>query len=126
MARMTLIGAQQGVDKPQKPAKRPLRAVSATAGDTLVIYCTGLGEVNPSIVAGTPAPVSPLSHTVNTVTATMGGIAANVQFAGLTPGFAGLYQVNAVVPTGVTPGNQVPLILTAAGQSSVAVTIAVH
>jgi len=98
----------------------------AKAGDTLVIYCTGLGEVTPSVLAGTPAPISPLSNTVNTVTATIGGIAASVQFAGLTPGFAGLYQVNAVVPTGVTPGNQVPLILTAAGQSSTPVTIAVQ
>jgi len=63
---------------------------------------------------------------VNTVTATIGAVAASVQFAGLTPGFAGLYQVNAVVPPGVVAGNQVPLVLTAAGQSSAPVTIAVH
>jgi uncharacterized protein (TIGR03437 family) len=98
----------------------------AKAGDTLVIYCTGLGEVSPSITAGTPAPLTPLSHTVNMVTATMGGVAASVQFAGLTPGFAGLYQVNAVVPAGITAGNQVPLVLSAAGQLSVPVMIAVH
>jgi len=98
----------------------------AKAGDTLVIYCTGLGEVSPSIVAGAAAPLSPLFNTVNTVTATMGGIAASVQFAGLTPGFAGLYQVNAVVPAGIAPGNQLALVLTAAGQSSAPVTIAVR
>jgi uncharacterized protein (TIGR03437 family) len=47
-----------------------------------------------------------------------------VAFGGLTPGFVGLYQVNLTVPSGVTPGDSVPLILT--GQSSVPVTMAVH
>lgn len=57
---------------------------------------------------------------------TIGGKRAQVQFAGLTPGFAGLYQINAVVPAGVTPGNDVSLQLTIAGQSSPVVTIAVR
>ena len=35
-------------------------------------------------------------------TVTIGGMNATVQFAGLTAGFVGLYQVNAVVPSGVT------------------------
>ncbi len=86
-----------------------------TAGQTVVIYCTGLGEVNPPVPAGSPTPLTQLSNTVNTVTATIGGVPANVGFAGLTPGSTGLYQVNAVVPSGVTPGDSVPVVLTAAG-----------
>jgi trimeric autotransporter adhesin len=97
----------------------------ATAGDVLVIYCTGLGEVNPSLTAGTPAPLDHLSQTTNTVTVTIGGINAPVAFAGLTPSFAGLYQINAVVPQGVAPGTAV-LIITEAGQQSPPVTLAVH
>jgi len=98
----------------------------AKAGDVLVIYCTGLGEVSPSIVAGAPAPMAPLSKTLNTVTATIGGVAASVQFAGLAPGYAGLYQVNAIVPSGITAGGQVPLVLTAAGQNSPPVYVAIR
>jgi uncharacterized protein (TIGR03437 family) len=94
-----------------------------TAGQTVVIYCTGLGEVNPPVPAGNPTPLTPLTNTVNTVTATIGGLPAQVGFAGLTPGSTGLYQVNAVVPTGVTPGDSVPVVLTAAGQFSVPVKI---
>jgi uncharacterized protein (TIGR03437 family) len=98
----------------------------ATAGDVLVIYCAGLGEVQPSLQAGMPAPLMPLEYTVNPVTATIGGVSANVAFGGLTPGFAGLYQVNLTVPSGVTPGDSVPLLLSVAGTSSVPVTMALH
>ncbi len=98
----------------------------ATAGNVLTIYCTGLGEVQPPLQAGMPAPTSTLENTVNPVTATIGGVTANVAFGGLTPGFVGLYQVNLTVPSGVTPGSSVPVILSVAGESSVPVTMAVH
>ena len=97
----------------------------AAAGDVLVIYCTGLGEVSPALTAGMPAPLDHLSQTVNPVTVTIGGVPAPVAFAGLTPGFAGLYQVNAVVPKGVASGSAVVVALGEAGQVSAAVTMAV-
>jgi hypothetical protein len=50
---------------------------------------------------------------------------APIAFSGLTPGFHGLHQVNVIAPGGVTPGNTVPVAITAAGQSS-ALTLAVH
>jgi len=46
-------------------------------------------------------------------------------FAGLAPQLT-VYQVNLVVPPGVTPGNDVPVVLSQAGQQSVPVTIAVQ
>jgi len=52
--------------------------------------------------------------------------AAQVAFSGLTPGFAGLYQVNAVVPSGIAAGDTVPVVLSVAGQTSPAVTMAVR
>ncbi len=96
------------------------------AGDAVVIYCTGLGEVNPSLTAGTAASLTVLSRTVNPVSVTIGGQNATVLFSGLTPGFVGLYQVNAIVPTGVTPGSAVEVTLTSAGQTSAPATIAVR
>jgi len=47
----------------------------------IVLYCSGLGAVNPPVVAGAQAPSSPLSNTVNPVTVTIGGIQAQVEFA---------------------------------------------
>jgi uncharacterized protein (TIGR03437 family) len=97
----------------------------ASAGDSLVIYCAGLGPVNPAIADGMGAPPSPHSNTVNLVTVTIGGQNAQVKFAGLAPGFAGLYQVNVVVPPGTTAGANVPVVLTTAGFSSAPVTVAI-
>jgi uncharacterized protein (TIGR03437 family) len=98
----------------------------ATAGDVLTVYCAGLGEVQPALVAGLPAPFGQLENTVNLVTATIGGVAADVLFAGLTPGFTGLYQVNMTVPAGVKPGVAVPLVLAAAGITSQPVSMAIR
>jgi uncharacterized protein (TIGR03437 family) len=95
----------------------------ASVNDVLVIFCAGLGDVNPPVVAGSAAV---LSMTVNKVTVTMGGQDSGVDFAGLAPGFAGLYQVNARVPSGITPANDVQLQIAVAGQQSSPVPIAVR
>lgn len=97
----------------------------ARAGDVVVIYCTGLGEVQPPVSTGSPAPSAPPATTVNQVKVTIGGLAAGVQFSGLTPGFVGVYQVNAVVPAAAA-GDHVPVVITAAGQQSPPVTIAIR
>ena len=60
------------------------------------------------------------------MTATVGGKAAAVQFAGLAPNFVGLYQVNVQIPEGVAAGSAVPLVLYQNGIASNAVTLALR
>lgn len=96
-----------------------------TAGDVIILYCSGLGAVKPPVAAGSPAPDSPLSKTVNPVTATIGQAQAQVEFAGLAPSFAQLYQVNVQIPSGLPSGNAV-LTLSVSGQQSAPVSIAVQ
>ena len=98
----------------------------ASAGDVVEIFCAGLGPVDPPVAAGSAASLTQVSNTVNPVSVTIGGQNAQVFFGGLAPGFAGLYQVNAVVPSGIAPASNVPLVLTVAGQSSAPVTIALQ
>jgi uncharacterized protein (TIGR03437 family) len=97
----------------------------ASAGDVLVIYANGLGAVSGGVVAGSASPSSPPASTTNPVTVTIQGQSAGVEFAGLVPGFAGLYQVNVSVPTGLTPSAAAPLVITVANQSSPPTTIPV-
>jgi uncharacterized protein (TIGR03437 family) len=74
----------------------------ASAGETVVIYATGLGTVNGSMVTGQPASTTSLQATVTSATVKMNSTPAAVVFSGLTPGFLGLYQVNATIPSGVS------------------------
>ena len=88
----------------------------AKAGDILVIYATGLGAVDhPPVEGGIP---SELARTVATPTVLIGGVAGKVDFSGLSPQFVGVNQLNVEVPTGVKPGNAVPLQIQVNGFTS--------
>ena len=97
----------------------------ATAGSTVLIFCTGLGPVTNQPPTGSPAPLSPLSWSA-TPTVTIGGVPASVSFSGLAPGFVGLNQVNAQVPAGLAAGDAVPVVIEMGGVPSNAVMIAVQ
>ena len=100
-------------------------AQPAHPGSVIVVYCTGLGGVQSAIDAGDATPLSPLASTTDAVSLTIGGVTAQVLFAGLVPTLSGLYQVNAVIPPGVT-GDSVPLVLAVVGLAGPPATIAVH
>lgn len=96
----------------------------AATGEVVVLYATGLGITKPPTATGTAAPSDPLAYAAAPVAAIFGSTPGTVWFAGLAPGFTGLYQVNVQVPSGLAPG-KVALALTAAGRLSnvVAVTV---
>jgi uncharacterized protein (TIGR03437 family) len=78
----------------------------ANPGEYLVMYLVGLGATNPPVLSGAPSPSPPnLASVTNAVTVTVDSQPATVLFAGLTPGFVGLYQVNFQVPVGANSGN---------------------
>jgi uncharacterized protein (TIGR03437 family) len=92
------------------------------AGDTVIIYSAGLGVVDTSGTATNP------------VSATIGGQAARIGYAGtpvigsfppagppailgVSTGLGGLYQITATIPAGVS-GGPAAVIVSSAGQSS--------
>jgi uncharacterized protein (TIGR03437 family) len=99
----------------------------AKAGDIVQVFCTGLGPTNPAVASGQAGPKSePLARVVAAVEARIGDKPAVVHFAGLAPGFVGLYQVNVQIPAGVAPGPAVSLVLTQSGVASNTVTLALQ
>jgi uncharacterized protein (TIGR03437 family) len=108
---------QLNIADPAHPARR---------GQPIVIYCTGLGQVSERIQPGQSSPFNPLASTISQVAATVGGRSAQVLFSGLTPGFSGLYQVNAILASDTPVGDSIPVVITANGRTSEAVTIAVR
>jgi uncharacterized protein (TIGR03437 family) len=96
-------------------------ASPAKAGEGIAIYGTGLGALTIPVAAGAAAPsVAPFAQTTTTPTVLIGGMNAPVSFSGLTPGLAGLYQLNVQVPAGVQPGLQPIQILMSGAASNVA------
>jgi uncharacterized protein (TIGR03437 family) len=98
----------------------------AAAGSVVVIYCVGGGATNPAsadgAVIGVPAPVLTQAATV-----TIGGMNAQVLYSGaVSYSIAGLTQINAIVPPGLTAHGQVPVVVGIGGvpsQSGVTVAI---
>lgn len=87
--------------------------------DRLTIYLTGMGQTLPEVPTGAPAPSDPLSSALLPSTVTLGGTPLFVEFAGLTPGGVGVYQINVTVPfKGVSTGFEIPLTISQGGQST--------
>jgi len=76
----------------------------AKVGETVIMALNGMGPVNPASPAGAAGPSSPLSQLSQPLQVLIDGVQATVQFAGLAPGFAGLYQLNITIPAGVSKG----------------------
>jgi immune inhibitor A len=98
----------------------------AAVNSTVVFWGTGEGETTPAGVDGLPATAS-YPKPVLKVSATVGGIPAEVQYLGAAPYFvAGVFQLNVKIPAGVTPGNAVPVVVKVGDvESPAVVTIAV-
>jgi uncharacterized protein (TIGR03437 family) len=93
-------------------------------GDDLTIYATGLGRTSPSVETGVPSPAEPLAQAMIVPTVTIGGVPNEVQFAGLTPGEIGVYQINIRVNDRVPLGLSVPLqINQGTGSTSLSVRV---
>ena len=89
----------------------------AGAGDILVVYCTGLGPVSTPQTTGALASLTTLITTTQTPAVTVGGVPADILFSGLTPGTAGVYQVNIRLRGGI-PSGGAPLVVSIGGESS--------
>jgi uncharacterized protein (TIGR03437 family) len=78
-------------------------------GAIVTLYATGEGLRNPSGMDGRPDDT--LARPLLPVSLRIAGYDAEILYAGAAPGFIGLMQINARVPSGFTPAGQQPVIL---------------
>ena len=78
----------------------------ASPGQTITLYGVGFGPVTPAIPAGQITGQS--NALAGTIQISIGGAPATMAYAGLAPGYVGLYQFNVVVPN-IPSGNSVPV-----------------
>lgn len=75
----------------------------------VIFWGTGLGPTNPPVQAG--EQVMEQSRAMTQARVFVGGVEAEVQYAGRAPGFAGLDQVQIVIPSDAPEGCAVPIRL---------------
>jgi uncharacterized protein (TIGR03437 family) len=91
----------------------------ASPGAYVMIFATGEGETNPDGTDGKPDGYPAPTPIAQPVTAAIGGLNADVQYAGGVPGLvAGFLQVNVRVPSAVPASSAVPVILSIGGKNS--------
>jgi uncharacterized protein (TIGR03437 family) len=79
----------------------------ARRGETVTAYVTGLGPTTPAVSTNQVPPRGTTATVNGTVVPGLAGGGATLNYARLTSDLVGVYEVSFVVPTTVTPGNNV-------------------
>jgi uncharacterized protein (TIGR03437 family) len=93
----------------------------AQGGHIVILFATGLGSVAPRPASGELAQYASVITTPGDLTVLLDGTAlpqSAILYAGLTPGSAGLYQINVLLPSNL--GTDPEVRVSMAGQTSAA------
>ena len=122
----TIAGYAVAVN-PDGSLAAPVNAISgfashpATPGDSLVLYGSGFGAVNPPATTGDNS-ADTLRQAATAPTVTIGGVPAVVTFAGLSPQYVGVYQINVTMPSTALPAAAATVQIEAGGVTSTSPT----
>ena len=102
---------------------------TAKAGDILVTFMTGDGDITPSLSNGAVPPASTATKNLPQprlpVTITVGGVPATVLFAGITSSAPGVTQIDFTVPAGTPVGPGMPVIVTVGSVPATPLTLTI-
>jgi uncharacterized protein (TIGR03437 family) len=115
-----ILNQDYSINLPGRPAPK---------GSVIAVYMTGEGFISGAVDG---AIATGLLRPVLEVSATVGGIPAQVVYAGTAPGIVtGAMQVNLKIPSNVASGPSVPIVITlgigsSAASTQAGVTVAVQ
>ena len=112
-----ILNQDGSVNSPDNPAD---------AGSIIVLYATGAGQTTPPGTDGL-VPTTILPSPRLPVSVQVGGVAAEILYAGAAPGLiSGVLQVNCRIPADVEPAIAVPVVMSVGDVASPPVTLAVR
>jgi|SRR5579863_1015046 len=86
----------------------------AAAGEIVVLYAGGLGRTSPDVPSGDIVSVATSILYESELQILLNGDpcpASNIYYAGLAPGYAGLYQINLLLPDVVAPNPAIQMVI---------------
>jgi uncharacterized protein (TIGR03437 family) len=75
----------------------------------VLVYLTGMGAVTPAVADGAVPGASNINATPLSVY--VADVSVTPSYAGLAPGYPGLYQLNVAIPTAISVTGPVPLAI---------------
>src|SRR5580658_502333 len=86
----------------------------AQASEIIVLYAAGLGRTSPDVPPGHIVSVATSILYASELQILLNGApcpASSIYYAGLTPGFAGLYQINLLLPAILPPDPEIQMVI---------------
>jgi uncharacterized protein (TIGR03437 family) len=86
----------------------------ARADEVIVLFAAGLGRTSPDLSSGFIVQVPVTILDASQLQVLLNGVpcpAGSIYYAGVTPGFAGLYQINLQLPNVLPPNPQIQLLI---------------
>jgi uncharacterized protein (TIGR03437 family) len=109
-------------DGSQNTAQNP-----ADRGSAIALFATGEGLSEPALETGELPSTYRLSQPVQPVAVDIGGLLAELVYAGAVPALPGAMQIRVRIPEGLEPGASVPVMFTVGSQRSQAgVTVSIR
>ncbi len=82
----------------------------AHAGEEIALYATGLGPTIPAAIPNQVPQSAAVLASMSSFQVMLNGVAVdprNIVYAGAAPGYAGLFQINLIVPAGTPPNPEI-------------------
>jgi uncharacterized protein (TIGR03437 family) len=114
----TVVNSDGSLSLPTTAGYGTFQSRPSRPGETVTVYCTGLGQTSPSATDGQAASSTTFMYVPNTTVSIGASGPLTPGFAGLTPTAVGLYQVNVTLPDSVTVGSSEPLVVSVNGPAS--------
>jgi uncharacterized protein (TIGR03437 family) len=89
-------------------------ASPAQASEVVVLFAAGLGRTSPDSASGVPPTTATTILYASQLQIMLNGVALppeSIYYAGVTPGFAGLYQINVTLPDVLPPDPAIQVVI---------------